>query len=405
MDDAVTQEPPGDGRTGAACSRKQLLRIAGGAGLSLALGSSSLATLACGGDDAGTAGSRSASEPVGVGKAPTDPFVPRSQPGLKPDLPRRLGYSLPAESELFALIDRTLRQAAEDRGLEYASAQANGDSAKQFQQTQGFLARGVGALLAVDLAAPALAPVQLEAIRRGVAVMCGPFANSTCQATTDQYALGHAQGQSAVRWIEENLDGRAQVSLFNEDHIPSIRPRGQGVRDALKEGGPGIELVSDIGVKTPNADEGFKVTRTVLQRHPDVNVWLGVDGVLAGTLAALRATGKAGDGTGLFGNGGEAQALKAIAEGGPYKSTQAFPFPVIAYAWGTYAADWLDGKSIPLVMRGAGIELNSQATIDAFEQAMAAPAQAFAENEKTSTYFTPLGNTSYEDNRYLTIVA
>jgi hypothetical protein len=58
-----------------------------------------------------------------------------------------------------------------------------------------------------------------------------------------------------------------------------------------------------------------------------------------------------------------------------------------------------------MVLMAGSVELSSKATIAAFNKAMASPARAFADNQKTAKYFRPLGNTSYEHNRYLAIVA
>ena len=335
--------------------------------------------------------------------APTATFDPNVKPGAKPNLPRRIGWSLPAGGELFTAFDTAVRQAADSADLEYVSAQANADSPKQFQQTQDLLSRGLGALIVVDLAPPALVSLQRQAIAKGVAVFCGPFAYSTSQLTVDQAALGRAQGEAAVEWINDNLDGQAEVALFNLDHIPGNKPRSAATRAVLEAAGSGIKLVSDV--RDPStADQGFRLTNSILQKNPDVKVWIGTDSVLGGTFSALKSAGKDGDAA-LFGSDGDAQALKAIAGGSAYKATFGIPYAVVAYAWGKYTADWLDGRSIPLVLVASSIKLDSKATIDAFNSASASPGDAFAENVETSKWFRPLGNTSYSDNRYLTVVA
>jgi ribose transport system substrate-binding protein len=353
----------------------------------------------------GKAAKAVAAKPVAVKETPTTPFDPNQKAGLKPPVPRRIGQSLPAPGELFTTLDKYVGEVAKSRGIDYISAQANGDSPKQFQQTQDFLSRGVGGLIVTDLAPPALVPLQLKAIQQGAAVFTAPFAYSTTQGTTDQYKVGHAQGESAVRWIKEQLGGNGEVAMFNQATSAPIKPRDKGVRDALEEGGPGIKLVSDVTLKQVSADEGVKLTTTIRQKHPNVNAWIGPDSVLTGTLAALEAARKAGDSSGLFGTDGDAQALSEIEKGGPYKSTQAFLYSLLSYAWGQYASDWFDGKSIPMVMRFNPIELNSKPTIDAFNKIKDAPALAFAENQRNSKYYQTLGNTSYEHNRYLSVVA
>lgn len=382
-------------------TRKQLLVRGGG----LALSMSALPALlsACGGSGGSGGNSADVGSPRALAKAPTQPFDPNVKPGAKSDLPRRIAWSLPTGGELFTTFENSVRQAVEDSDIEFLSAQANGDSAKQVQQSQAFLTRGIGALIAIDVAPPALAATQLQAIKRDIAVFCADFAPSTVQLTWDQYEQGHAQGMAAVKWIKEQLGGKANVANLIIDTNPHLRPRYEGVRDALKEGGPGIKLVVEQGGEIA-AESGFKLTNTILQKYPDIDVWIGTDTVLGGTLSALKAAGKAGDNVGIFGVDGDAQALSEIVRGGPYKATQTSVFPVIAYAWGKYAADWFDGKSIPMVLSVRTITLDSQATVDAFKQIAESPASAFKDNETSFEYFKPLGNTSYEQHRYLTQV-
>jgi ribose transport system substrate-binding protein len=361
---------------------------------------------ACGGSGGNDKqGSDAAVSPrlVPVDTVPTEPFDPNVKPGLKPDVPRRFAFPMPSGGELFTGIDEVARQAAEKYDVDYVTAQADGDSPKQFQQLQSFLARGTGAIAIVDAAPPALQPLQREAMTRGAMVICGPFPPCTLQGTTDQYATGHQQGATAVRWIKEHLGGKAEVAMFSEASSPGVRPRYDGVRDALAEGGSGIRLVADVPIKTIAPDEGFKAANTVLQRHPGATVWIAPDSSLIGALSALEAAGKA-DTAALFGSEADAQALKEVAKGGPYKSTQGFPYAVLAYAWVKYAADWFDGKSVPMLLRGNYVELSSKDRVEEWNRLNASAAEAFAENEKTHKYLTPLGNTSYQDHRYLTVV-
>jgi ribose transport system substrate-binding protein len=375
-------------------TRKQLL-VRGGA-LALSTSAASILMSACG---SGSSGSSGGGTPVGLSTAPTTPFDPNVKPGVKPDLPRRLAWSLPSGGELFTTFDHSVREAVKNNDIEYISAQANGDSAKQVQQTQAFLARGVGALFAVDLAPPALASLQQQAIDRGIAVFCGPFAPSTVQVAWDEYARGKAQAESAVKWVNENLGGKAEVGNLVITNAPHLKGRFQAIHDVLGKY-PDIKIVAEIGGGV-DADTGKRLTDTILQKHPNVNVWLGADSVLAGTLSSLEAAGKDDENVGLFGIDGGTEALAEIAKGGVYKTTQASPYSVVAYAMAAWAGDWLDGRSIPLLLKIGQVQIDSKETVDAFNKTNEDPGAAAAENEKTFRYFRPLGNTSYEHNRYI----
>jgi ribose transport system substrate-binding protein len=226
---------------------------------------------------------------------------------------------------------------------------------------------------------------------------------STLQAVADQYKVGYTQGLAAAKWIRENLDGKAKVHYFNIDTIEVLIARHKGVIDGVKTAGEGVEIVSDVNAGAITQEAGFKTMNAVLQAHPDVNVILGGDTLVLGALAALEAAGKANDKIYISGIDGDKQALERIRQGGPYKASFAFAYPMMGYAWGQYAADWLEGKEIPMVQQFNPIELNSAESIDEFEEAMKNVQETWKSADK---YFTNLGNISYATRQnYLRVSA
>ncbi len=319
-------------------------------------------------------------------------FKPSDKAGEKPNLPKRIAWANTSNAEFFLAITNSIQTAAEERGLEFVTAIANDDSAKNIDQINTFLQRGVAALCIQPLDAHAQAPLMQKAIDAGVAVLSLVTPPSTTQAVADQYKVGNTQGLAAAKWIKENLDGKAKVHYFNIDTIEVLKARHQGVLDGVKTAGPGVEIVSDINAGAITNEAGFNTMNTVLQAHPDINVILGGDTLVLGALAALEAAGKAKDKIYISGIDGDKEALKKIKEGGAYKASFAFAYPMMGYAWGQYAADWLEGKDIPVLMQFNAIELNSAETIDEFEKAMANVKETWKSADK---YFTNLGNISY----------
>ena len=319
-------------------------------------------------------------------------FKPSDKAGEKPNLPKRIAWANTSNAEFFLAITNSIQTAAEERGLEFVTAIANDDSAENIDQINTFLQRGVAALCIQPLDAHAQAPLMQKAIDAGVAVLSLVTPPSTTQAVADQYKVGNTQGLAAAKWIKENLDGKAKVHYFNIDTIEVLKARHQGVLDGVKTAGPGVEIVSDINAGAITNEAGFNTMNTVLQAHPDINVILGGDTLVLGALAALEAAGKAKDKIYISGIDGDKEALKKIKEGGAYKASFAFAYPMMGYAWGQYAADWLEGKDIPVLMQFNAIELNSAETIDEFDKAMANVKETWKSADK---YFTNLGNISY----------
>ena len=344
-----------------------------------------------------------AAESAGPDPKTFKPFVASDTAGEKPDLPRRIAWANTSNAEFFLAITNAIQMAAEDRDLEFITAIANDDSAKNIEQINTFLQRGIAALCIQPLDANAQAPLMQQAIDQGIAVLSLVTPPSTSQVVADQYKVGNTQGLAAAKWITENLGGKAKVHYFNIDTIEVLIARHQGVLDGLKTAGPGVEIVSDVNAGAITNEAGFNTMNTVLQAHPDINVILGGDTLVLGALAAIEAAGKAEDKIYMSGIDGDAEALNKIRAGGPYKASFAFAYPMMGYAWGQYAADWLDGKAIPQVQQFNAIELNSAETIDAFQKAMANVRETW---QKADTYFTNLGSISYATrDQYLRVAA
>lgn len=76
----------------------------------------------------------------------------------------------------------------------------------------------------------------------------------------------------------------------------------------------------------------------------------------------------------LGGIDGEAEAVAEIKRGdSPYKASISLASPVFSYALGQFAADWLDGKSVPQAMDILPIALTAQ-NMAQYERDVADPA-------------------------------
>jgi len=123
---------------------------------------------------------------------------------------------------------------------------------------------------------------------------------------------------------------------------------------------------------------------------------LGADTVVLGALAALEAAGKARPDQFLGGIDGEPEAVAAIKKGGgPYKASIALNSPVFGYALGYFAADWLDGKSVPQAMDILPSALNT-GNIDQYEKDLADPGAVFADAGRRDQYLKMYGNICYD---------
>jgi ribose transport system substrate-binding protein len=135
--------------------------------------------------------------------------------------------------------------------------------------------------------------------------------------------------------------------------------------------------------------------RTILLAHPDVDVVLGADTVVLGALDAMRAAGKARPDQFLGGIDGEPEAVAEIKKGGPYKASVSLASPVFGYALGYYAADWLEGRSVPQAMDILPRALTA-ANIAQYEADVADPAGVYADPVRRDSYLRMYGNICYD---------
>lgn len=366
--------------------------------VALGVAASVVALSACGSDDGdgGNTGERASAD---IGKPITKPvelkpFKP-GPAGAKPDLPKRLAWAMHTDVEFAQAMTVGLKAAAEDNGVEFISANAGGDSAKNVQQIQQFMAQGIGALAMAPVDPAAQAPLMKEAIDKGIAVLNIGHPPATHQVNADQYAVGRALGEDAARYITTELGGKADVVILNQDKVEPVRPRFAAIRDALKKV-PGATIVADTEPTPGDKDGAFKTMNTILQKHPDVDVVLGADAVVLGALAALEAANKDTPRQYVGGVDGVPEALANIRKGGPYKATVALAPAMFAYAMGQAGADWLEGKQIPQAVDIKPILLTSAEEIDAYEADELDPSAAYQDPARREKYLRLLGNISYE---------
>jgi ribose transport system substrate-binding protein len=394
MEMTMSQEDCGTPRTDSATSRRNVLRFG-------VLGASAMVAAplvsACASTSAGNAGAVDDESPTAQ-PAAIPPYNPDAPSGTVSPLPKRLGFPNPYNAPLFLAVSQYLQQACEDRGLQLLTAISDGDPETEVQQTDGFFQRGIGALFETPVNVQATNTQMLEAIKIGALSVGVQRPDCHLQGSVNQYQIGYNQGIAAVAWIKSHLGGKAQVAYFNEDNSEPIIPRHHGVLAALKTGGPGITVVSDI-TAPQTTQAGANAMSTVLQAHPDVNVVMGDTGVMDGVFAAFQALGKAHDpDIYLSSAGGTNFDLERIAQGTIFRATSAEPWNAWAYAIGQFAADWLGGKSIPRgfsALGGSeGMLTTPQAAKD-FLFYMSNPRALWGNKTALAKYVSFYGNISY----------
>ena len=299
------------------------------------------------------------------------------------------------EREFLQGVHFGLQMAAKDRGLDYRRAVADDDAPKAIEQIKGFLSQRVGALVATSPDPAALSPVLQQFIWSGAFVGTIVPPPATLLLNAPQYQTGKALTDAAIAYINAKLGGKAVVALLTQDTMEYLSPRFDAMRDGLNKI-PGVTIVADIAPKPVSKEGGFAVMNKILLANPRIDVVLGGDAVVLGALAALRAAGKDRPDQFLGGIDGEPEGVAEIKKGdSPFKASVSLSSPVFGYAMGQFAADWLDGKSIPQAMDILPIAL-TQENIAQYEADLANPAAVYADRGRRSAYLKMYGNICYD---------
>jgi len=317
-----------------------------------------------------------------------------------PDLRRALTFVQENEREFLQGVDHGLSQAAKDRGLEYFKVVVEND-AKAVEQLRWLRDSKVGALIGTSSDATAISQGLQEVIWSGAFVGTVMPPPATLLVNAPQYATGKVLTDAAIVYINAKLGGRARVVLLTQDTMQYLSPRFQAMRDGLDRL-PGVTIVADIAPKPVSKEGGFATMNTILLANPNIDVVLGADAVVLGALKALRAVGRDRPDQFLGGIDGEPEAVAEIKKGSsPYKASISLASPVFGYAMGQFAADWLEGKSIPQAMDILPIALTRE-NITQYEADLVNPAAVYTDPVRRNSYLKMYGNICYDTrDRYV----
>ncbi|MEQ1770319.1 MAG: sugar ABC transporter substrate-binding protein [Devosia sp.] len=325
-------------------------------------------------------------------------FDPQAPACSKPiGLDNVLAYVQENEREFLQGVSDGLEAAAKDRGLAYQRTVVENDVLKAVQEVEALRAAHVGAIIATSSDPVTLAPVLQRTIWAGAFVGTIVPPPATLLLNAPQYATGKALTDAAIAHINDNLGGKANVVLLTQDTMQFLAPRFAAMRDGLSQS-PGVNILADIAPQPVTKQSGFEIMNMILSANPNTNidVVLGGDAVVLGALEALRAAGKDRPDQFLGGIDGEPEGVAEIKRGdSPYKASISLSSPVFGYAMGEYAADWLQGKSVPQAMDILPIALTAE-NLAQYEADFANPGGVFSDSARRDTYLRMYGNICYD---------
>ncbi len=241
-------------------------------------------------------------------------------------------------NQVWASRAKALDKVIKENGGEFTYLGCDSNASKQIGQIENLIASGIDILMvhpaddnAID-AALANVPENIK-----VFVYDSDLKNGDVRFLLDNYDAGYMIGTTAAEWINEKLDGSAEVAVINWPQLEILLERENGIKDALAELSPNARIVASAPALTPS--EGMTVTETMLQAHPEVQVICSIGGGgAAGANEAFKAAGMLDDKIGVFASDATDPEFAAMANNEACRSSIMYTgtpeqTAVIIYGW------------------------------------------------------------------------
>lgn len=220
------------------------------------------------------------------------------------------------------------------------------DVAKQKDQFADFIVKKVDVIIASPCDSKSIGTSISEANKAGIPVFTVDIA---CLAEGVKI-VSHiasdniAGGREAAKAIVEATGGSGKIAIIDHPEVESVIQRIKGFEDeiALHKN---IRIVSKLSGKGMKS-EAFKTAEDVIQGHPDLSAFFGInDDTALGALAAVEKAGKAGK-IAVVGFDAVPEARKAIRDGKIYADVIQNPKLIGKTAIMT-VAKYLGGEAVP----------------------------------------------------------
>jgi ribose transport system substrate-binding protein len=233
----------------------------------------------------------------------------------------------------------------QERGYEVLESFAEGRADKQIAEINNWIGLGVKAMTILPLDEQAMQPAIEKAHEAGIVFVSYSdiIPNADGYTVFDSVQGGELVGEWVANWINDNLDGEAEVASLTADFHETGRQRIGGAEKMIAEIAPNAKVVNRT--EAVLAPEAFEVTQSILQANPNVNVILCIadDGCL-GAARAFAATGRDPSTMCIVGWDGSREVMNQILEGGPIRATGALDLLAIGRSAIWVPANIIEGK-------------------------------------------------------------
>jgi sugar transport system substrate-binding protein len=194
-------------------------------------------------------------------------------------------------------IQAGMQDAANKAGVELVLANTQNDLAKETSVIDDYITSKVDALVITPISNDASGTALKKAKDAGITVVC----YNSCVAdqglaasylVTKNEDLGTTTGDAAVKYINEQMGGKATIGILNCDIVVQCQERKAGFL-AKVQALPGVTIVADQ--EGYLADKAQPVAEAMLQANPEINLfWAANEGGTVGAALAVKSSGLAG---------------------------------------------------------------------------------------------------------------
>ncbi len=215
-------------------------------------------------------------------------------------------------------LEAGLQEAAQANGYELIVTTGEFDVARQKDQLQDFIVRGVNAIVVSPCDSRSIGTAIKASNDAGIPVFTADIAclAEGVSVVTHIASDNVAGGRLAAEAVIEAINGTGKIAIIDHPEVESVIQRVRGFEERIAAV-PDITIVAKLsgrGVK----DQAFRTAEDILQAHPDLRAIFGInDDSVLGALAAVEKAGKVGL-VQLVGFDAVPEARAAIGEGKIY---------------------------------------------------------------------------------------
>ncbi|MFZ5979033.1 MAG: substrate-binding domain-containing protein [Candidatus Zixiibacteriota bacterium] len=231
----------------------------------------------------------------------------------------KVGVSLLTRTHPFYQeLEAGLQEAAGAAGFQLIITAGEFDVARQKDQIHDFIVQKVNAIIVSPCDSRSIGTAIKAANDAGIPVFTADIACLAPEAMVVSHVASDnvEGGRLAARAVAEAIDGTGKIAIIDHPEVESVIQRVKGFEEeiATHENITVAAKLSGHGVK----DQAFRTAEDVLQAHPDLKAFFGInDDSALGALAAVEKAGKVGK-VKIIGFDAVPEARKAIAEGRIY---------------------------------------------------------------------------------------